>query len=87
MTTTYTVNDIEQALEEVHEEVIRAKELFPGDFPSEHHAIAVIREEYLELEHECFKNQKKYDREEMRKEAKQLAAMCIRFMTECAPIK
>jgi hypothetical protein len=51
-------------------------------FINQHEAIAVIRGEYLELEQECFKNQKRYDLEAQRKEAKQLAAMAIRLMIE-----
>jgi hypothetical protein len=70
------------ALVEVDAEVKRAKELFPSMFINQHEAIAVIREEYLELEQECFKNQKKYDLAAQRKEAKQLAAMAIRLMVE-----
>jgi hypothetical protein len=69
-------------LEEVNNEVTRAKELFPSMFINQHEAIAVIREEYLELEQECFKNQKRYDLDAQRKEAKQLAAMAIRLMIE-----
>jgi len=82
------INSIEYAfklrdsLEEVRYEVERAKVLFPSMFINQHEAIAVIREEYLELEQECFKNQKKYDLEAQRKEAKQLAAMAIRLMIE-----
>lgn len=71
-----------EALLEVQMEVLRAKQLFPSMFINQHEAIAVIREEYLELEQECFKNQKHYDLEAQRKEAKQLAAMAIRLMIE-----
>lgn len=70
------------ALVEVDTEVKRAKELFPSMFINQHEAIAVIREEYLELEQECFKNQRNYDLDAQRKEAKQLAAMAIRLMIE-----
>lgn len=82
------INSIEYAfklrdsLEEVRYELERAKELFPSMFINQHEAIAVIREEYLELEQECFKNQRNYDLAAQRKEAKQLAAMAIRLMIE-----
>jgi hypothetical protein len=71
-----------EALGDVSREVGRAKLLFPSMFINQHEAIAVIREEYLELEQECFKNQRNYDLDAQRKEAKQLAAMAIRLMIE-----
>jgi hypothetical protein len=74
--------DMIRAFEETASEVRRAKQLFPSMFINQHEAIAVIRGEYLELEQECFKNQKRYDLEAQRKEAKQLAAMAIRLMIE-----
>lgn len=70
------------ALGEVEDEISRAKQLFPSMFINQHEAIAVIREEYLELEQECFKNQRNYNLAAQRKEAKQLAAMAIRLMIE-----
>lgn len=73
---------LQMSIDEVHDELIRAKELFPSMFINQHEAIAVIREEYLELEAECFLNQKNYNLERQRKEAKQLAAMAIRLMIE-----
>jgi hypothetical protein len=71
-----------EALTQVELEVYEAKAKFPSMFINQHEAIAVIREEYLELEQECFKNQKRYDLEAQRKEAKQLAAMAIRLIIE-----
>ena len=76
------ISKMSSSLAEVQTEIRRAKELFPSMFINQHEAIAVIREEYLELEQECFKNQKRYDLEAQRKEAKQLAAMAIRLMIE-----
>lgn len=51
-----------------------------GDFNSAHEGIAVIEEEYLELRHWVYMNPAKRDREAMRKEAIQLAAMAIRLI-------
>jgi hypothetical protein len=73
---------ISDAVREIIDEILRAKQLFPSMFINQHEAIAVIREEYLELEQECFKNQRNYDLDAQRKEAKQLAAMAIRLMVE-----
>lgn len=73
---------IDKALSEIKEEVIRAKGIFPEMFNSQHEAIVVIREEYIELEKEIFKNQKVYDLGAQRKEAIQLAAMCVRLVSE-----
>lgn len=73
---------VDRVLAEVRTELERAKGLFPDFFANQHEAIAVIREEYLELEAEVFKNQKVYDIPEQRKEAVQLAAMCVRMAVE-----
>ena len=57
------------------------------DFASEAEGIAVIREEYLELEKEVFwgkkesANEKEW-KDKMRAEAVQLTAMAIRFIQE-----
>ena len=53
-----------------------------GAFNSTHEGIAVILEEYRELESEVFKKQKDYDMSKMRKEAIQLAAMAIRYVMD-----
>lgn len=74
--------NLESSLDQVLKEVERAKELYPKMFNNQHEAIAVIREEYLELEQEIFKNQKVYDIPAQRKEAIQLAAMCMRLICE-----
>lgn len=73
---------LEASLNDVLNEVERAKGLFPTNFHNQHEAIAVIREEYLELEQEIFKNQKVYDIPAQKKEAIQLAAMCMRLICE-----
>ncbi len=70
---------LENLLEEIVQEIGRAKRKHP-DCPTLHHAIAVIREEYLELEHEIFVDNK--DRAAIDKEAIQLAATCIRLIMD-----
>lgn len=51
-------------------------------FASAHEGIAIIREEYLELEEEVFKKPSARSTERMRKEATQLAAMALRFVVD-----
>lgn len=50
-----------------------------GSFASTHEGIAVLREEYLELEHEVFTNGSD---DRLREEAIQVAAMAIRFAND-----
>lgn len=74
-----TTEDIIQAIKT---EFGRAKAKHPS-CPSAHHAISVIREEYLELEKEVFTDGIDYKEEirvRARKEAIQLAATCIRML-------
>lgn len=63
-------------LHELHE----AMERFPK-FASPHEGIAVIREEYLELEKEVFENRGLLI--SARIEAMQLAAMAVRYIVDC----
>jgi len=57
-----------------------------GVFPSLHHALAVVREEYLEFEHEIFKRD--VDPAGVAREAVQLAAMAVRTLSDLAlPLK
>ncbi|MDP4194826.1 MAG: hypothetical protein Q8940_07245 [Bacteroidota bacterium] len=50
-----------------------------GNFASIHEAIAVIREEYLELETECFRRD--FSPNRIEEEAIQLAAMCWKIIS------
>lgn len=76
------MDKIGYALFDIQTEVTRAKALHPGDFHNAHEALAVIREEYVEFEQEVFKNKKTYSKEKAKEEAVQIAAMCVRFITE-----
>ena len=73
-----------EALAAVAAEVGRGEDEF-GLFRSKHEAIAIIREEYLELEREVFwpeRRDKSIARQEQTQEAAQLAAMALRFVVE-----
>lgn len=61
-------------------EVLKAKNKFPADFTSVHEGYAVILEEIDELWEEC--KRKVVNRNDLRKEAVQCAAMCLRFIAE-----
>lgn len=61
--------------------------MFPNSFVNQHEAYAVILEEVDELWTEIKKNQKVYDLDAQRKEAIQVAAMCMRLVTELLPVK
>jgi hypothetical protein len=75
------VSDVERLAMEIAKEVERARALWPA-INTPHEGIAVIREEYLELEEEVFKKQTEYDRVAMRKEAVHVAAMGMRFILD-----
>ena len=70
------------ALEDIKQEVISAKQVYKVPFVNQHEAYAVILEEVDELWAEIKKNQKVYDLQAQRKEAKQAAAMLVRLMVE-----
>lgn len=68
-----------QVCEEIKKEIERA-ETIHGSFHSLHEAIAVIREEYVELEEAIFCGvQKNQNIGEVRAEAIQLAAMAVKL--------
>lgn len=70
-----------EAANEVLDEIESAKKNWPP-FNSAHEGFAVLLEEVEELKAHVWTNQKRRDLVAMRKEAKQVAAMAIRFMTE-----
>jgi NTP pyrophosphatase (non-canonical NTP hydrolase) len=74
--------DYKKICEEIFNEVVRAKGMFPTDFCNQHEGYAVILEELDELWDEVKKNQRNYDLINQRKEAIQCAAMCVRFAAE-----
>lgn len=65
----------------VKQEYHRAINTYPT-FHSGHEGIAVIMEEFDELKQEVYKKPDKVNKELMRKEAIQIAAMAIRFITD-----
>lgn len=73
------------ALNEIFDEVRRAKSVYKEDFVNQHEGYAVILEELDELWEEVKKNQRNYDLKAQRKEAVQCAAMCLRFIAELTP--
>lgn len=78
-----TPNSIEvsRAVGEVLQEAGEAIRNWPP-YNSAHEGYGVIAEEFRELEEWVFMKQKNRDPEKMRKEARQLAAVAIRFMVE-----
>lgn len=73
---------LEQDVAEVLEEVRNARVNWPR-FNSAHEGFAILKEEVDELWDIVKVNQKKRDLVKMRAEAKQVAAMAIRFMGDC----
>ena len=69
------------ALNEVFEELTMAQKI-EDPFNSPHEGYAVILEELEELWEEVRKRRSKRSKRRMRIEAKQVAAMAIRFMTD-----
>lgn len=73
--------EIRLATEEASNEAQDTREKW-GDMNSAHEAFAVLLEEVDELKAHVWTKQKNRDLEKMRNEAKQVAAMAIRFMVE-----
>jgi hypothetical protein len=70
-----------RALEEVRDELARARAAWPN-MNTSHEGYAIILEELDELWELVRVKQDKHDRKAMRKEAMQIAAMAIRFMED-----
>lgn len=66
---------------EIRQEYSRATSKF-SPFHSGHEGLAVIMEEFDELKAEVYKKPDKISKELLRKEAIQVAAMAIRFITD-----
>lgn len=73
---------LEEDVAEVLDEVRKASKNWPK-FNSAHEGYAILLEEVDELWDEVKVNQKRRDLIKMRSEAKQVAAMAIRFMGDC----
>ena len=72
---------LKDAVEEIISELARATEKY-GPFSTAHEGWAVIREEFDELWDEIKMSPALRSNVAMRKEAKQVAAMAIRFMVD-----
>ncbi len=73
--------NIQAVLDEVEAELIAAYEKFP-DFRSAHEGVAIVEEEFLEFRTAAFWPHKEafYNADE--REARQLAAMAIRYIVD-----
>jgi hypothetical protein len=71
----------EYTLDLIRNEVIRARALYPT-WQSTHHGYAVMLEEVDELWDEVRKRAAARDKDNMRRECVQIAAMAIRFIEE-----
>lgn len=74
---------IKKILSKVEKELHNAIKHFPLGFHSNHEALGVLREEYIEFENEIFDAKEIYRKNEKQtKEAIQVAAMSIRFILD-----
>lgn len=76
-----TTENLDQAILAVTIEIETARANWPK-FYNAHEGYAVLLEEMDELKAHVWTNQRKRDLPAMRKEAMQVAAMALRFMTE-----
>lgn len=65
----------------VVDEVVSSRQQYPSTV-SHHHGLGVMEEEVYELRMEVYKKRRDRDREQMRREAVQIAATAIRFIEE-----
>lgn len=72
---------VRKAIDDILIEYKKAEEVFPP-FNSAHEGYAVILEELDELKEHVFKQHHRRDKNKMRNEAKQVAAMAMRFMID-----
>jgi NTP pyrophosphatase (non-canonical NTP hydrolase) len=77
--------NLDKALQNIQQEVLRAKSIHPKDFNSAHEGYSVILEEIDELWEEVKK--KKFDNSLGEKEATQAAAMLCRFLVEITGVR
>jgi hypothetical protein len=75
------MSELSAMLIEIGNEVKRASKLHPK-FHSAHEGFAVLLEEVEELKDEVWKNPKRRDLALMSAEAKQVAAMAVRFLMD-----
>lgn len=77
-------NPINQILDDIANEVVSAKAKFPSWPDDPFHALAVISEEFGELNQavvqHVYEPKKKVEHDDIRDEAIQLAAMAVRFV-------
>lgn len=73
-----------KALNETACEIDRARKMH-SSFASAHEGLAVIHEEFVELQMEVYKKRQNRDIDKMRLEAIQIAAMAIRFASDITP--
>ena len=74
------IDNLTTTFGEIQEEIVRAKTKYPKNFNSSHEAYAVILEEIDELWDEIKKRE--HDKDKMKTEAIQCAAMLCRLLVE-----
>lgn len=82
MTNYENESQIQQVTNQVADELIRARQLFPNPQNSAHEGFAVLQEEIDEVWDHVKVNQKRRDNIALRKELIQAAAMAVRMVIE-----